>query len=164
MGTVFTGYEDLKFMKNPYGDVDDLALIPSSQVGLNLYLGDGVDATATGKSTICARITPDYNTGWMMGSCNIAAMCDTSTATLGQSIHVDEGFDANGSWGFADNASISGGNLNLPNTVNARATHNTFLQANTRYMCRYLVHQLNLQKEQNHLPILLLLHYHQSSS
>ena len=139
MGTVFSGEEDLKFMKNPYGGVDDLALIPSSQVGLNLYLGDGVDSTATGKSTIMARITPDYNTGWMMGACDIAAMCDTSTATIAQAIHVDDGFDATGSWTFADNATITSGVLRLPNTNNARATHNTFLAANTSYMCRYHV-------------------------
>ena len=139
MGTVFTGEEDVKAMRNPYGGVDDLALIPSSQVGLNLYLGDGIDATAESKSTICARITPDYNTGWMMGSCNIAAMCDTSTATIGQSVHVDDSFDSTGSWTFADNASITSGEIKLPNTNNARATHATFLQANTRYMCRYHV-------------------------
>ena len=143
MGTVYTGLEDVKAMRNPYGGEDDLALIPSSNRGLNLYLGDGIDATAESKSTICARITPDYNTGWMMGSCNIAAMCDTSTATLGQSIHVDEGFDANGSWGFADNAYIGSSEMKLPNTNNARATHTTFLQANTRYMCRYLVNHNN---------------------
>ena len=144
MGTVFSGEEDLKFMKNPYGGVDDLAVIPSSQVGLNLYLGDGIDGTASNKSTIMARITPDYNTGWMMGACDIAAMCDTSTATIAQSVHVDEGFSATGSWTFADNASISSGKLNLPNTQNARATHATFLQANTSYMCRYLVSNNNM--------------------
>ena len=139
MGTVYTSLEDVRAMKNPYGGVDDLAVIPTSNVGLNLYLGDGNDATAIAKSTICARITTDYNTGWMMGACNIAAMCDTSTATIAQNIHVDDGFDSTGSWGFADNASITSGELKLPNTQNARATHNTFLEANTRYMCRYHV-------------------------
>ena len=143
LGTVFSGEEDVKAMKNPYGSCDDLAVIPSSAVGLNLYLGDGIDATATGKSTICARITPDYNTGWMMGACNIAAMCDTSTATIAQAIHVDEGFSATGSWTFADNATITGGVLRLPNTNNARATHTTFLAANTKYMCRFLVSNNN---------------------
>ena len=143
MGTVYSGEEDLKFMKNPYGGVDDLAVIPSSQVGLNLYLGDGNDATAGNKSTIMARITPDYNTGWMMGACDIAAMCDTSTATIAQNIHVDEGFSATGSWTFADNASISSGNLRLPNTNGSRSTHNTFLEANTSYMCRFLVNDNN---------------------
>ena len=144
MGTVYTGEEDLKFMKNPYGGVDDLAVIPSSQVGLNLYLGDGIDATATNKSTIMARITSDYNTGWMMGACDIAAMCDTSTATIAQNVHVDDSFDATGSWGLADNASITSGELKLPNTNNARATHNTFLQANTSYMCRFIVGNNNM--------------------
>ena len=143
MGTVFSGEEDLKFMKNPYGGVDDLALIPSSQVGLNLYLGDGIDATASGKSTIMARITPDYNTGWMMGACDIAAMCDTSTATIAQSVHVDDGFDSNGSWSFADNSYISSGEMKLPNTNGSRSTHNTFLEANTSYMCRFLVNHNN---------------------
>ena len=139
MGTVFSGEEDLKFMKNPYGGVDDLALIPSSQVGLNLYLGDGIDATATGKSTIMARITPDYNTGWMMGACDIAAMCDTSTATIAQAVHVDEGFTSTGSWTFADGANITSNSLKLDNVNGSRATHNTFLAANTSYMCRYYV-------------------------
>ena len=143
LGTVFSGEEDLKFMKNPYGGVDDLAVIPSSQVGLNLYLGDGIDGTASNKSTIMARITPDYNTGWMMGACDIAAMCDTSTATLGQSVHVDDDFTSTGSWTFADNATISSSSIQLPNTNGSRATHNTFLQANTKYMCRYLVSNNN---------------------
>ena len=143
MGTVFSGEEDLKFMKNPYGGVDDLAIIPSSQVGLNLYLGDGIDGTATNKSTIMARITPDYNTGWMMGACDIAAMCDTSTATLGQSVHVDDDFTSTGSWTFADDAYIGSSEIKLPNTNNARATHTTFLEANTKYMCRYLVNHNN---------------------
>ena len=139
MGTVFSGEEDLKFMKSPYGGVDDLALIPSSQVGLNLYLGDGNDATATGKSTICARITPDYNTGWMMGACDIAAMCDTSTATIAQAVHIDEGFTSTGSWTFADGANITSNSLKLDNVISSRATHATFLAANTYYMCRYYV-------------------------
>ena len=139
MGTVFTGEEDLKFIKNPYGSCDDLAIIPSSQVGLNLYLGGGIDATATGKSTIMARITPDYNTGWMMGACDIGAMCDTSTATIAQAVHIDEGFTSTGSWGFADGANITSNSLKLDNVISSRATHNTFLAANTSYMCRYYV-------------------------
>ena len=144
LGTVFSGLEDVKAMKNPYGGVDDLAAIPSSNVGLNLYLGDGIEGTATAKSTICARITPDYNTGWMMGACNIAAMCDTSTATIAQNIHVDDSFDSNGSWSFADNAYIGSGEMKLPNTNGSRATHNTFLEANTKYMCRYHVGNNNM--------------------
>ena len=139
MGTVFSGEEDLKFMKNPYGDIDDLALIPSSQVGLNLYLGDGSDGSTTNKTTICARITPDFNTGWMMGDCDMALMMDTSPTNITQAVHVDESFDSTGSWTFADGASISSSRINLPNQSSARATHNTFLQANTKYMCQYQV-------------------------
>tara|TARA_B100000131_G_scaffold2287_1_gene2396 strand:- start:711 stop:3398 length:2688 start_codon:yes stop_codon:yes gene_type:complete len=140
MGTVFTGYEDLKFMKNPYGDVDDLALIPSSNVGLNLYLGDGNDGGNTNKTSICARITPDYNTGWMMGICEMALMMDTSPTNITAAVHQYSDFSSAGGWGSgAAGSSISGGTANLPNQGSSRVWHTTYLVANTKYMCEYKV-------------------------
>ena len=139
MGVVFSGYEDLKFMKNPYGGVDDLAVIPSSNQGLNLYLGDGNDGTATNKSTICARITTDYNTGWMMGACDIA-MADTSATNITAAVHQYSDFSSAGGWGSGANGStISGGNANLVNQGNSRIWHTTYLVANTYYCCEYKV-------------------------
>ena len=140
MGTVFTGWEDLKFMKNPYGDVDDLALIPSSNVGLNLYLGDGNDGGNTNKTSINARITPDYNTGWMMGICEMAFMMDTSPTNITAAVHQYSDFSSAGGWGSgADGSSISGGNANLVNTNGSRVWHTSYLAANTKYMCEYKV-------------------------
>ena len=140
LGVVHSEKEDVRFMLNPHGGEDDLAVIPSSNRGLNLYMGNGNDHSSHAScDRICARITDKYNTGWMMGDCQVAVLMSTNTGAPTQQIHVDESFDATGSWSLADNASISGGSLHLDNTSSSRATHNTFLVAGTKYMCRYHV-------------------------
>ncbi len=134
LGTVFQGDEECLFIKNPSGDFDDVLVIPTNTSwGVQLYLGavDGIN------EAIYCQITSTYTTGYNIMKAYFNGFNDTiksvtanSTSVTGTVVYNNDFSSNSTGWSFADNATHSGGNINLVNTVSSRATLNDTSELN----------------------------------
>ena len=148
MGIVYSGYEDVRLVPNPYGEyADDLWLIPSSNKPLNFYLGSGRDHTnPNNMGTIVHMIAANTITGYMPGDCQMAVMGECANGplslynggTITEQLHYGNEFTSDTGFGHVSTA-ITNGYLFMADVTQARATRaaSGFLVSGKKYYCQY---------------------------
>jgi len=148
MGIVYSGYEDVRLVPNPYGEyADDLWLIPSSNKPLNFYLGSGRDHdNPNNMGTIVHKIAANNITGYMPGDCQMAVMGECANGplslynggTITEQLHYGNEFTSDTGFGHISTA-ITNGYLFMADVTQARATRaaSGFLVSGKKYYCQY---------------------------
>jgi|GEM_PF-1866385 len=119
---------------------DKLAV--AGDMGLSLIHDNALDRT---KSMI-AHITDKYNTGWMVGDCQLAIACDTDLGSLiGIEYSINGGFDTDTIWTKGDGWSIAGGVATCDGTQagNSSLQENATLVNGNDYLLTFEVTAVN---------------------